>query len=164
MAEHQLITCSCLIANIEAQRCTALDRLLSALEDLYEGFMHDKAGCSFECNSMQLGALTKQLCSKGLLLPRPKNPFAGYSFDHVASYVRGLREPRWSYNHRCSYDYAESDPCSLESHTGPIVSSIEDNLRGLDLSDFVAAKKAEQDGLRRSIISSTTESLRSVED
>lgn len=130
------------VDKINHQRFDALDRLLSALEDLLNDLRQERKFCNFECNAMRYGALA--IGCRELLFPRPQIPFLGYSFENTVASVRKIREPNWCASERSKsgqsafypqyYEY-EQHTCKLTSHITPIISSIDDNLKGLSLCD-----------------------------
>ncbi|CCF34596.1 hypothetical protein CH063_01168 [Colletotrichum higginsianum] len=64
---------------IDWQRQEAVDFIFKTLQTLLEAFRKGSSGCSFECSSMLLGALTKEMDRHKLLNPVPKEPCTGYS-------------------------------------------------------------------------------------
>jgi len=89
----------------------------------------DKA-VSFECGSMLLGALTKQMNNMGILTPKPVAPFSGFSLEELQNSIKSIRTPKW-----CFKNHSEH-PCSLDSVIHE-VSDVIDRAQGLVLSDFV---------------------------
>ena len=69
-----------------------LENILSAVETLLEDFLHDRNPCTFDYNAIHYGILTKELCIRGLLFPRPQNPFLGYSFDNISKSIRKITD------------------------------------------------------------------------
>ncbi|KAK8097615.1 uncharacterized protein PG998_013101, partial [Apiospora kogelbergensis] len=63
---------------IDQQRQETINDIISGLHTLISYF-HIRSKCTFECSSILLGALTKQMQIKGLLEPKPKKPFLGHS-------------------------------------------------------------------------------------
>jgi hypothetical protein len=113
-----------------------LDRLLSALEELLDDFRQDRMFCTFECNAMRYGALANGLGCRELLFPRPQIPYLGYSFENTVASVRDIQYPQWCNRSSGSGSYYDSyyqpHTCQLTSHITPIISSIDDNLKGID--------------------------------
>ena len=81
---------------------------------------------------MLLGSLTRHLASNDLLFPRPEAPFSGWSFDDVAKCARKTPSTQMSVHQGMTVP----DQCKMASHIEPIVRSIEDNLRGLSITEF----------------------------
>lgn len=126
---------------INLRRYEALEKLLSAIQDLLADFQQDRIKCSFECNAMQYGALAKELSCRALMFPRPHIPFRGYSVKDVITSVRGIRDPRWcsgdTSNHASYYDsHCRPHTCKLTSRINPLVKRLEEDLQGLSLDDF----------------------------
>lgn len=78
-----LILTACTIDLLEEDRIAAISAAFTDLEDLVNDFLEDRESCSFECASMHLGALIKQLHSRNLWRPRPEAPFIGISINHL---------------------------------------------------------------------------------
>ena len=122
--------------NIEQKRQESIDRVVTSLHDLFAKLCKGNP-CSFECSSILLGALTKQMHARGLLSPRPAIPFLGLSSAEIAKSVRTFQSPRWcssvgSYSHR----YCGEHSCSLKSNLNPIFDSLENSMGGLTLEDI----------------------------
>ncbi|OJJ47790.1 hypothetical protein ASPZODRAFT_158678 [Penicilliopsis zonata CBS 506.65] len=65
---------------INSRREARIASILFSLEDLRHDFLQGHRGCSFECSSIMLGALTKHMHSNALLSPEPVAPFSGWRF------------------------------------------------------------------------------------
>ncbi|KAL4889656.1 hypothetical protein BDV59DRAFT_185941 [Aspergillus ambiguus] len=77
------------------------------------------------------GALTKEMHSSGLSLPRPEAPFLGLSYIRLVKRVLSFRSPQWY-----SSGYYERHRCinsSLEALFGPLCGGI----GGLALSNYI---------------------------
>ncbi|OCL14163.1 hypothetical protein AOQ84DRAFT_309366 [Glonium stellatum] len=122
-------------ARIDEQRQTSINRIGSALHDLLDYFNSDDVHCSFECDSILLGALTKEMKSKKLSSEDLRGPCLGMSYEDVVDKAKNIRLPRWNgvCNGYSSYGYHN---CSIETHVDPILASLEDYMCGLDLKDF----------------------------
>jgi hypothetical protein len=118
------------LETLERKRQELIDRILSALHELATNLRDDKDGCSFDCRSMLLGALIKQMHSRGLHSPRPIEPFLGFSFDSIVKSVSEMSSPD-SYHGQHSYD-----SCTLQQFVHPIINSLRENLAKFTLGDF----------------------------
>ncbi len=78
---------------INRRREETFARLKTFLEDLQTGFLEGTKGCSFECQSILLGALIKKLVASGLLERGPGCYFKGMSVAKAASAVQALQPP-----------------------------------------------------------------------
>ncbi|ELR03862.1 hypothetical protein GMDG_01391 [Pseudogymnoascus destructans 20631-21] len=77
---------------INRQRLELLERLTTNIHGVVDGLcVGDR--CSFECDSMTLGALLKQIRPLGLW-PPPSEPYTEFSFVGIACTVRSLRSPQ----------------------------------------------------------------------
>ncbi|OCK99817.1 uncharacterized protein K441DRAFT_626854 [Cenococcum geophilum 1.58] len=115
---------------IDEQRQKSIDRIILALNDLLDYFNSDNVHCSFECDSILLGALTKEMKSKKLSSQHLKPQFLGLSYEDAVDKVRNIRSPSW-------YDgYRHKHECDIGNHVNPIIASLDDFMCGLDLKDF----------------------------
>lgn len=87
---------------------------------------------------MLLGALTKRMRSIGLLT-RPEPPFLGFSFDEL---VHNIRAFRWPPVKDCRRNYIKSSNygCGMADMIKATLTSLDESLCGLDLSDFSAVQ------------------------
>ncbi|KAE8137795.1 hypothetical protein BDV38DRAFT_246226 [Aspergillus pseudotamarii] len=92
--------------------------------------------CSYECDCMLLGALTKQMSQMQILSPRPKSEYPGMSFIGLASECRKMEYPQW-YGQRSKRAHS----CGLSSSLAPLLESLESSLTGLDISSFVQLRR-----------------------
>ncbi|KAI1139120.1 hypothetical protein F5Y05DRAFT_403713 [Hypoxylon sp. FL0543] len=94
------------------------------------GLLRDrKAGCSFPCSAMLLGALTMRLHEQGILDSRPEYPYTGYSITSIISMVRKFKSPYW-------FDVGLFDglhPCNL---SGLFDQKMNGAVDGLELRDI----------------------------
>lgn len=128
-----------LVDQVNKCRNEALTGLFSALDKLLDEFLHDRNSCTFECNAIHYGALTKELSTRGLLFPQPQTPFLGYSFSNVAASIRSIPDLQWCdlEGERRSYPYRDPHGCRLRSHLENINDRIENHLSGLSLADVL---------------------------
>ncbi|KAI3324049.1 hypothetical protein HD806DRAFT_493970 [Xylariaceae sp. AK1471] len=83
------------IEAIESWRKQYMGRLVSRLNDRLLKLQSREAGCcSFECQSMSLGALTIEMSQAGLLQPRSQTPYLGHSIAATIKIVRGFNTPK----------------------------------------------------------------------
>ncbi|KAF1997269.1 hypothetical protein P154DRAFT_606539 [Amniculicola lignicola CBS 123094] len=98
---------------IDLRRLQAIEDIVSRLHELLDGYRSATYSCavgnvySFQCGSMLLGALTKQLDEAKLLSPRLEVPFAERSFGDICGTVRLMTSPGWIHRkgsglHTCS--------------------------------------------------------------
>ncbi|RYP50230.1 hypothetical protein DL768_004214 [Monosporascus sp. mg162] len=119
---------------IDKAREESVNRIIIALHDLLERFRNRQAGCSFECSSILLGALTIQMHTAAILELRPKPPYLGYSFTVVIEMVRSFQSPRWVT--RDHYGGYVRHSCSITSLIQPMIEDAEKSMGGLMLGDF----------------------------
>ena len=120
-------------AEIDTARQTALAETISAIYDLLD-CLQEGQECSFECSSMLLGILTRELRNHEILYPRNTPPFDGSSIEGCKEMIMGLKKPGWygTRSHRHS--------CCIQDKLSVSLAKVESNLRVFDLKDFQATK------------------------
>ncbi|KAI1480128.1 hypothetical protein F4774DRAFT_379770 [Daldinia eschscholtzii] len=81
----------------DAKRKELLDRIFTDLYDFISRLRERKVGCSVECSSMTLGALSIYLHEKGMLDPPLFYPYSGHSLGSAISMVQKFAVPGWTY-------------------------------------------------------------------
>ncbi|KAI1655229.1 hypothetical protein F4813DRAFT_398564 [Daldinia decipiens] len=82
------------VANkINEKRQEFISRVFAHMYDLLGLLREQKKGCSFECSSILLGALTIQLHEKGILDRQPTFPYPGHSISSATSMILNFRSP-----------------------------------------------------------------------
>ncbi|KAE8337848.1 hypothetical protein BDV24DRAFT_177204 [Aspergillus arachidicola] len=112
----------------------AINNLVTFLHDTREALLSGNRGCGFECSSIMYGALTKEMRSINLFLPRPEAPFSGLIYKDLVNKVLSFTMPRWttpSQGYRSGYQHSCSDS-SFEALFG----MLNDTIQGLDLHDL----------------------------
>lgn len=97
---------------VDWRRQDAVEFMLEVLQKLLRAFRNETAGCSFECSSILLGALTKEMGKHRLLDPKPASPYSGYSIADTENTIRAFRSPQWSSEVNC---YSGRHRCTLVS-------------------------------------------------
>lgn len=147
---------------IDKQRLELLERVISSIHGLVDSLFAGKLRCTFECDSILLGALLKQIQPLGLW-PRPSEPYTKFSLVGIARAVRSFRSP-YCETH-LPLEEAEEDPwaresssfskkmkkkrgiwldpepdggheCSLGRLLVPSIDNLEHSVSGLDLEDI----------------------------
>ena len=113
----------------------SIDRIISALDDLLDHFKSDDMHCSFECDSILLGTLTKEMKSKELSGQHLRPQFLGLSYEDAVDKVKNIRSPSWCTHHGYRYECYHHG-CNIGTHVNPILASLDDYMCGLDLKDF----------------------------
>ncbi|ELQ37649.1 hypothetical protein OOU_Y34scaffold00588g7 [Pyricularia oryzae Y34] len=81
---------------IDRLRREFIGDIVSSMNDLSLELKHGKAGCSYECSSMLLGALLKEMHTKGLEL-QSGSPLRGLSFASTMATALQIQSPSWSH-------------------------------------------------------------------
>jgi hypothetical protein len=122
---------------IDKARQGSLDDIFSAIYDLLD-LLQEEPVCSYNCSSMLLGVLTKELKEHGILSPRSAQPFYGFSIEGSKDIINGLRKPHW-YTTRGA-KFGDGHSCTIQQKLSPALDKVEKELRVFDLQDFQFAK------------------------
>ncbi|KAK4031305.1 hypothetical protein C8A01DRAFT_21456, partial [Parachaetomium inaequale] len=122
---------------IDSRRRNVVDKILIALHELIVSFRDGSDECSFECSSIRLGALTKEMRARRLD-PKPGSPLLGYSIAATMDAARSIRSPQWASPNRSAYGYVGyvSHSCDLGSLIQSKMDGLEEMMGGLTLDDF----------------------------
>ncbi|KAJ4129165.1 hypothetical protein NW768_007700, partial [Fusarium equiseti] len=118
---------------INVARQNNLAENFSAVYELLDRLQEEEE-CSFECSSMLLGVLTKELKTRGILYPRIAPPFDGFSIEGCKEMITGFRKPRWYKVHNSKHH------CYIQDKLSMSLAKVEENLRVFDLQDFQVIK------------------------
>jgi hypothetical protein len=134
---------------IDHERQELLDQLIGTLHSLLDKLREGEPFCSFECDSMLLGALIKQLYPQELIWPRPLKPFTGFQFAETAEAVRRFQSPAWcvvqkkkKLKQRSAWDIEEEvqkcpqHGCNLQNLLIPDIDRLKNGVKGLDLEEI----------------------------
>jgi hypothetical protein len=122
---------------IDEARQDSLDDIFTAIYDLLDR-LQEETECSYECSSMSLGVLTKELSNHGILSPRVAQPFYGLSIDGSKDMIKGLRQPQWYDKNGARYGPRHS--CTIQQKLSLALNKVEDKLRVFNLQDFQFSK------------------------
>ncbi|KAI1196096.1 hypothetical protein F5X97DRAFT_224977 [Nemania serpens] len=117
-------------STLNTRRLESLHRISFMLGSLVARFQTEPPLCSFECASMNLGALSRQMRNKKELY-EVGNMFSTLDGQNIASTMeaaRTIRSPNWSCGRKGS-------PCDLNPRVNKEVDRL-DNIEGLNLEDF----------------------------
>ncbi|KAF4960488.1 hypothetical protein FSARC_10456 [Fusarium sarcochroum] len=123
-----------LLEQIDDARQDSLASIFSAIYDLLD-LLQKEPECSYECSSMLLGVLTKELRKHGCLSPRSARPFFGFSIEGSKDLINGLRKPYW-YDER----YSSRHSCTIQQKLSVTLEKMENELRVFNLQDFQFSK------------------------
>ncbi|EGR46353.1 uncharacterized protein TRIREDRAFT_66329 [Trichoderma reesei QM6a] len=121
------------------QRQTLISKIIVGLGGLVKAECSDNGlGCTFECSSVFIGALTKgmdkmRLSPGQLQLP----PYTDYSLASLQQGILGIKEPSWDRFCGSRNHYSYRQPCSLTSKTKPMVDMYINRVVGLVLKDYI---------------------------
>ncbi|RKK76441.1 hypothetical protein BFJ71_g16933 [Fusarium oxysporum] len=126
-----------LLDKIDKARQNTLGIIFTGIYDLLD-LLQEKDECSYECSSMLLGTLIKDLRKHGILGSRCEKPFYGFSIEGSKDMIKGLRKPQW-------YDtsggrYGPRHSCTIQQKLSLALDKVETGLRVFDLQDFQFAK------------------------
>ncbi|KAH8126612.1 hypothetical protein LI328DRAFT_166021 [Trichoderma asperelloides] len=123
-----------LISDIEQERLSSLCHLLRELDDLREGLIKGSKGCSFECSSMLLGSLIKEMDKHKLSQYQLLDAFSDQSLQQLKLVLTEFQTPLWCT--RSNDRYPRFHTCSIRSMLEPVIDSIWGNLNGLKLDYY----------------------------
>ncbi|KAI1318488.1 hypothetical protein F5Y16DRAFT_117966 [Xylariaceae sp. FL0255] len=83
-----------IVDNIDRQRLLYIDQIIDLLHGLLVDFRDGRNQCSFECSSILLGALMKELYDRGLE-PKRDSLYDGHSLVSLKLAVSSIRSPKW---------------------------------------------------------------------
>ncbi|KAJ5667185.1 hypothetical protein N7507_003049 [Penicillium longicatenatum] len=127
------------IGSMNERREEAINSLVVLLHGTRDAFLNSTRGCNFECRSIMFGALTIQMQSSKLLLPKSETPFPGLTYNCLVQKISTFTSPKWSsfyrynYAHNCSEHYCSD--ASFES----IFEELKGSLEGLKLDIFTSS-------------------------
>ncbi|KAL6897660.1 hypothetical protein GGI43DRAFT_409566 [Trichoderma evansii] len=132
-----------LLSDIEEKRTLSLYNILSALGELREDLMKGKKGCTFECSSMLLGSLIKEMDKHEINEDQLLESFSDRSIAQFKSTLLGFQKPVWYSNSRSNgYNHYSSHPsyhsCCINSMVEPMIDIVWKNLNGLKLDEYRA--------------------------
>lgn len=111
----------------------AIKRLIVLLHETRDAFIDGPRGCSFECRSIMYGALTTNMQSNNLLLPKPEAPFPGLNYNYLVQKVLEFTSPEW---HRFgSYSRHSCNDSTFAS----VFAIPKDSFEGLELNRFTGS-------------------------
>ncbi|KAK7931237.1 hypothetical protein PG985_001949 [Apiospora marii] len=127
-----------LVDAIDRKRRQSIDRIIIGLQRLLSDFRDDRAGCSFECSSMLLGALTKEMKQKDFLDIQPGSSLLGFSLEATEKVALDIRSPCWSpIPLRGSFRLPTEHACNLNSLIVSRVGVSDGQVGGLTLDSFL---------------------------
>ncbi|KAK7985510.1 hypothetical protein PG988_003132 [Apiospora saccharicola] len=130
-----------LVDAIDRKRRESIDQMINGLQSLLSDLRNDRAGCSFECSSMLLGALTKEMDRKGFLDILSGSSLLSSSFEATSKAMLEIRSPRWSsMPPRGSYGMPSEHACDLHSLIASKVNIANGEVDGLKLDNFPGKK------------------------
>jgi hypothetical protein len=122
-----------LLEAIESQRREVVGKVIAVLNELLVSLRDGPDRCSFECSSIQLGALTKEMRAKGLDL-KPESSPLGYSAVATMDAARSIRSPRCLRQKKTPFGFVGH--CDLGSLIQSNLFRLEETLDGLTLDDL----------------------------
>ncbi|KAH7179980.1 uncharacterized protein B0J16DRAFT_248340, partial [Fusarium flagelliforme] len=123
-----------ILEEIDVARQGSLVEIFSAMYELFDRLQNEEEVCSFECSSMLLGVLTKELGKRGILNPRSAPPFDGFSIECFKEMINRLKKPRWYGNG------LDRHSCCIQTELSIPLAQVESGLRVFDLRDFQTSK------------------------
>jgi len=128
----------CTTDAIDTRRYLAIESLIEGLYKRLEMYRSTDYTCrysgdshmSFQCGSVLLGSLMKELYRLGLDQPRPEIPFSGLSFSVLCGQVQNMKSTEW-YHARNDYH-----PCNLKTALGDLTTDVSGTIIDLSLEEL----------------------------
>ncbi|RYP42997.1 hypothetical protein DL768_010139 [Monosporascus sp. mg162] len=130
---------------VSVQREAALEKIISSLHSLKLKLINGTYGCSFECRSILLGALIKNMHDDGLPDDGVETPVQGRSLIDVINKTREMKSPSKDW-HQPTLGYPSYSSCqfSLSSLTAPSLKEVVGNIKGLELHTLIVPLETKQ--------------------
>ncbi|WEW58714.1 hypothetical protein PRK78_004182 [Emydomyces testavorans] len=123
---------SSVVQTINTRRQEALGELLKTLYGHLDDYMENEH-CSFECDALMLGSLTKRLRALKIFPHRPEAPYAGLCFEEFDYRFRqGMYFPGAQ---RTSTYFSQHSKCAIRS-LDTTLRKCEEKLEGLEMNDY----------------------------
>ena len=116
---------------MEKQRQAFVEKIVSDLHHTVQ-YLQTRQRCTWECSSMLVGALSRQMWRENLLDITPDGLYLGYSVVSVVKALKRIQTPVW----RSSTDPGRNHSCTLRSFLQPVYYTGDDGLPGLSLEEF----------------------------
>ncbi|KAJ5751418.1 uncharacterized protein N7511_008383 [Penicillium nucicola] len=81
------------------------------------------------------GALTMQMRSSNLLLPKPKTPFPNLDYNSLMRRIMAFTSPEW-------YNSSSNPPICPDASFASVFAVLKDSLEGLELNRFTSTQFA----------------------
>ncbi|KAK4109353.1 hypothetical protein N656DRAFT_738362 [Canariomyces notabilis] len=118
--------------SLNEQRELAMKLLISVLQEAKFKLLDGRVGCSFECRSLNLGALVKFMHDEGFLEAVTEKSYEGRSVTDVITKIREMKSPTKSSYWRCPGFCSFTLTKLIESGLGTATAQI----RGLGLGGY----------------------------
>ena len=122
---------------IDELRQEILDRIFTAVYELLDR-LQVTSECSYECSSMLLGSLIKQLVKNAAYSPRITRPFDGVRIKETTDMIKNFQQPRWRGPYCSNGDFSDTHSCSIQQKLATTMNEV-----GKQLRDFKFATLAE---------------------
>ncbi|KAJ9310393.1 hypothetical protein DTO217A2_172 [Paecilomyces variotii] len=121
---------------INSKREQAINTIILMLQAKSKALLSGSQGCSFECNSIMYGALTKQMQSNSLLSPVPVAPFLNLNYNGLVLKLGSFKSPEW-FSPGSDYPYRKPTLHSCPQSTfKSLFGTLNNTVGGLNLDDF----------------------------
>lgn len=121
------------------RRSGPINEIFLRLNKMREDLLSGSRGCDFECRSMTLGALMKNMHSNDLLPLEPEAPFPGLSYAGIFRKIQSFKSPYWYSAPRSLFCFdepkADSSPHRCQSSSfNTVIQGMTNAINGLDSS------------------------------
>ncbi|KAJ5031504.1 hypothetical protein J3E72DRAFT_391494 [Bipolaris maydis] len=127
---------------LEARRSEAIEQIIETFNSWIDEFSDTytcqvDADLSFECSSILLGALMKQMRNVDVLSPQVVAPFDGFSLEKVHENIKAIQSPIWETYDGVNELYPIKHACGFQGTIIRDVGHIVARAKGLVLNDFL---------------------------
>ncbi|XP_014558706.1 hypothetical protein COCVIDRAFT_35998 [Bipolaris victoriae FI3] len=131
-----------ILRTLEVRRSEAIEQIIETFNCWIDEFSDTytcrvDADLSFECSSILLGALMKQMRNIDVLSPQVVAPFDGFSLEKVHENIKAIQSPIWETYDGVNELYPIKHACGFQGTIIRDVGHIVASAKGLVLSDFV---------------------------
>lgn len=129
---------------LDLKRKAAIIKLFIPVNQIYWALVKDEDACSYTCDAIRLGVLTKEMMRAGILR-QPKPPFPNLSVTGLISLLQKFKLPQWP-DKKCQQKDTTStcnkqvcrcpSTCDLWPRIMSSITEQEEGIEGLSLEKF----------------------------
>lgn len=114
---------------------SAVEVILDHYHDLV-WYLGTREFCSeYQCSSVLLGQLVREMMAQGIFNPRPSRPFLGFNVKEAIQMTLEIKSLDWS-----RLGSSTSHDCSLHRFLKNYMFNVQTHVNGLNLDDFIGRR------------------------